>query len=63
MRLVYKYNIWRILVRIKGKQVVPSRKATKMLPRRERSGKERTRRQQPLYINARIQKTTVTFVY
>jgi hypothetical protein len=60
---VCKHNIWRIWVRIKDNQVVPSRKTTKMLPRRERrSGKERTRRQQPLHINARIQTTTVTIV-
>jgi hypothetical protein len=50
MRLVCKHNIWRIWVRIKDNQVVPSRNTTKMLPRRERrSGKERTRRQQPLH--------------
>jgi predicted sulfurtransferase len=43
--------------------VVPRRKTTKMLPRRERrSGKERTRRQQPLHISARIQTTIVTIV-
>jgi hypothetical protein len=43
--------------------MVPSRKTTKALPRRERrSGKERIRRQQPLHINARIQATIVTIV-
>jgi hypothetical protein len=43
--------------------VVPNRKTTKMLPRRgRRSGKERTRRQQPLHISARIQTTTTTIV-
>jgi hypothetical protein len=43
--------------------VVPNRKTTKMLPRRgRRSGKERTRRQQPLHISARIQTTTATIV-
>jgi hypothetical protein len=41
--------------------VVLNRKTTKMLPRRgRRSGKEKTRRQQPLHINARIQTTTAT---
>jgi hypothetical protein len=33
-----------------------------MLPRKGRSGNERTRRQQQLHINARIETTTATIV-
>jgi hypothetical protein len=40
--------------------VVPNRKSTKTLPRRgRRSGKGKTRRQQPPHINERIQVTIV----
>ena len=42
--------------------MVPKRKETKMLPRREKSGKERIRTQKPLQINARIQITISTIV-
>jgi hypothetical protein len=43
--------------------VVPSKNTTKTLPRSERkNGKERTRRQQSLHINARTQTTIVIIV-
>jgi hypothetical protein len=50
----------RTWVRIKDNHVVPSKKTTNMLPRKERrTRKERKRRQQPLHISARIPKTIV----
>jgi hypothetical protein len=43
--------------------VVPNKKSTRTLLRKERrSGKGETRRRQPLHINARMQVTNITIV-
>jgi hypothetical protein len=63
MRLVCKHNTCRIYAIIKDNQVVPNKNTSKMLPRRERMrGKERTGRQQPLYISERIQMIIATIL-
>jgi hypothetical protein len=63
MRPMCKDNIWRIWVRIKDNQVVPSRNTTVMPLRREKQGgKEITRRPKPLHISEKIQPITITII-